>query len=84
MERYRMLLVTAVVVLSSCTGNDAFSGLGPNDTGLVACEFATASMWPPHAQAQKRLFGDGSVASRRKLQESFMNCHDAILEHDDE
>jgi hypothetical protein len=71
------------LLLSSCAVDEGFQSPGPNDTGVIACEFATKTMGPQLIDPDDRVYGDGTVQSRRKMQQSFMDCQAALKKAED-
>lgn len=72
---YRMLSLLVVMLTMSCASVPTMRDYTANQTGLVACKFATETMPPMAIQHEEVVYGEGTVQSRTQARNGIADCY---------
>ena len=72
---YRMLSLLVVMFITSCASLPTMHDYTANQTGLVACKFATETMPPMAIQHEEVVYGEGTVQSRTQARNGIADCY---------
>ena len=72
---YRMLSLLVVMFITSCASLPTMHDYTANQTGLVACKFATETMPPLAIQHEEAVYGEGTVQSRTQARNGIADCY---------
>ena len=72
---YRMLSLLVVMLTMSCASVPTMHDYTVNQTGLVACKFATETMPPMAIQHEEVVYGEGTVQSRTQARNGIADCY---------
>jgi hypothetical protein len=71
-----MLLTSALVI--SCSNATTERDYTINQTGMVACRYASETMMPPITGYEDLVYGDGTVQSRSQVRNGIADCYEKI------
>ena len=72
----RMLLTSALVI--SCSNTTTELDYTINQTGMVACRYASETMMTSITGYEDLVYGDGTVQSRTQVRNGIADCYEKI------
>jgi hypothetical protein len=73
-----ILLITAFTI--SCSSTSTEHDYTINQTGMVACKYASETITPIIMQHENLVYGDGTVQSRSQAHNGIADCYEKLEE----
>ncbi|MBT3426242.1 MAG: hypothetical protein HOJ61_01020 [Gammaproteobacteria bacterium] len=75
---YLLMLPLITIFTVGCSSTSAEHDYTINQTGMVACKFASEATMPTTVQHEDLVYGDGTVQSRSQAHNGIGDCYEKL------
>lgn len=72
--KYALASMISLLALVGCAGSSDVEDNWINQTGMVSCKYAAATISVPVTRSEDRAYGEGTVQARRQARDGAVEC----------